>query len=84
MSALIEKEGVNKEATNVNGQTPLHLACLNAHADIVGILLKAGAERYARNVEGDCPTHLTVKVCMPIGKSLATDIDMDVFSGWLH
>ena len=34
---------------NENSDTPLHLACLQGHTDVVKVLLEAGAEVEARN-----------------------------------
>ena len=51
------------DGTNINGQTPLHLACLASQEEIVEILLQEGKADYeSRNIEGDCPAHLAVKV----------------------
>ena len=51
------------DGTNINGQTPLHLACLTSQEEIVEILLQEGKADYeSRNIEGDCPAHLAVKV----------------------
>ena len=51
------------DGTNINGQTPLHLACLASQEEIVEILLREGKADYdSRNIEGDCPAHLAVKV----------------------
>ena len=50
------------DATNINGQTALHVACLNAKEDVVRILLKAGANAYSRNLHNCCPSHLAAKV----------------------
>ena len=51
------------DVTNINGQTPLHLACLTSQGEIVEILLQeAKADYESRNIEGDCPAHLAVKV----------------------
>lgn len=65
MKILIE-EGAQIDATNVNGQTPLHLACLAKSHDVVALLLEAGADYESRNIEGDCPTHLAVKVRLAV------------------
>ena len=53
------------DGTNINGQTPLHLACLTSQEEIVEILLQEGKADYeSRNIEGDCPAHLAVKVIL--------------------
>ena len=51
------------DATNINGQTALHIACLNDEQDIVQLLLDAGSNIYAKNLHNCMPAHLAVKVC---------------------
>lgn len=49
------------DATNINGQTALHVACLNRDEDIVHHLIQAGADCYSRNAHGCCPSHLAAQ-----------------------
>lgn len=49
------------DATNINGQTALHVACLNGDEDIVDQLIKAGADCYSRNIHNCCPSHLAAQ-----------------------
>jgi ankyrin repeat protein len=63
---LLLDQKVDFDAQNVNGHTPLHLACLLRDHTIVDLLLKAGADYSSRNIEGDCPTHMAVKVSSTI------------------
>ena len=54
--------GIDIDATNINGQTALHIACLNDEQDIVQLLLAAGSNIYAKNLHNCMPAHLAVKV----------------------
>lgn len=57
MLALLER-GAFVNAQNVNGQTPLHIACQKRSADLVRILLDAGADVNLSDVRFDAPIHL--------------------------
>lgn len=41
-----------------NGNTPLHIASLNGHAELARMLLEAGAKVDARGKKGSTPLHL--------------------------
>ena len=43
------------------GNTPLHITCINDHAEIVILLLKNGADIYAYNKNGEIPFHSAFK-----------------------
>ena len=45
---------------DINGNRPLHSACLAGYMDIAEILIKHGADREIANIEGDRPIHLAV------------------------
>ncbi|KAG2427488.1 hypothetical protein HXX76_012421 [Chlamydomonas incerta] len=45
--------GVDKEATDRMGATPLISAAMNGHTRMVSILLQAGADKEAKNIDGD-------------------------------
>ncbi len=62
---MVNMTGAKIDATNINGQTALHVACLRAEEDIVEILLAAGASCFAQNFQTDCPSHLAAKVRPP-------------------
>ncbi|MDO8953497.1 MAG: ankyrin repeat domain-containing protein [Gammaproteobacteria bacterium] len=49
------QSGVNINRASVDGETPLFLAALNGHIDIVKALLAAGADIEAMNIKGFTP-----------------------------
>ena len=48
-------EGLNPNAGDKQGMTPLHLAVLDGRTDLVGTLLRAGADIQARDARGETP-----------------------------
>ena len=50
------------DGTNINGQTALHLACLQGEQDIVQVLLENGACVTVKNLHNSGPAHLAAKV----------------------
>ena len=59
LDSLIEK-GADVNATDDNGQTPLHLALHNEHPEMAKLLIKKGADVNAKNKWGDTPLHLVL------------------------
>jgi len=55
---LLQKNPRNLEATDMNGNTPLHVACQSHQGIIIEILLKAGAKITALNKENKRPFEL--------------------------
>jgi len=49
--------GVNVNARNESGLTPLHFATSVGNADIIKLLIEAGANVNARSEDGDTPLH---------------------------
>lgn len=56
-TALLTKHSADVNACNVLGQTPLHLALLFGHADVVECLLRHGANPNVQDVYGYLPLH---------------------------
>ena len=52
------KDGADVNAKTAAGYTPLHLAALKGHVDVVDFLLKHGAEIDPVSTDGDTPLHL--------------------------
>lgn len=56
---LLDQQVADLDVTNKQGQTPIHLACMNRHEDIVTIILKHSARNMDPNLstEGWSPLH---------------------------
>lgn len=54
---LIEK-GVDLEALNNEGHSPLMVACLNNDIKLVSLLLQSGANPNAKNILGETAIHI--------------------------
>ena len=54
---LLGKGGININTQNKNGQTCLHVACLNGSVNVVRILLDHGAEIGLVDAKGNTPLH---------------------------
>lgn len=50
--------GLGVNVTNQDGFTPLHMAALHGHADLVSLLLKHGANIGQKNADRAVPLHL--------------------------
>ena len=48
-------------ATDLNGNTPLHLACEGRSEEVVQLLIDSGADINQTNNEGEIPTHVAVQ-----------------------
>ncbi|KAH7708637.1 Patatin-like phospholipase family protein [Aphelenchoides avenae] len=53
-AVLLLANGYSESAADANGDTPLHYAVKNQHADIVRLLLCTGADHRKRNFAGVC------------------------------
>ncbi|XP_078236475.1 ankyrin repeat domain-containing protein 27 isoform X1 [Pogona vitticeps] len=54
----LPKKGLGVNVTNQDGQTPLHVAALHGHADLVSLLIKHGASPEAKDANCTVPLHL--------------------------
>lgn len=57
---LLVRHGADVNATNSQGQTPLHLAARNRPTEVLALLLKMGAYPNGHDEEGLTPLHLLV------------------------
>jgi hypothetical protein len=48
-------QGADVHAKDNDGWTPLHIACMNGHAEVVKALLEKGAEMHAKSNSGYTP-----------------------------
>lgn len=55
---LLLSAGAEVNVQNSYGNTPLHIACLNAHLGICEDLVSAGADLEAANFRGQTPLHI--------------------------
>ena len=58
--SLIEEKSVDINDTNVDNETPLHLACALGHKHIVHILISNGADLYKKDNFNNAPIHRAV------------------------
>ena len=63
--------GVDVNAVDRNGNTPLHLAAFQSEDSSARFLLSLGADMEARNLKGETPLHMAVKA-----RNLRTTKDM--------
>ncbi|OXB84009.1 UNVERIFIED_CONTAM: hypothetical protein H355_015520 [Colinus virginianus] len=56
--ARVPANGLGVNVSNQDGYTPLHMAALHGHCDLVSLLLKHGASISAKNAEHAVPLHL--------------------------
>ncbi|KAL8391898.1 hypothetical protein RB595_002193 [Gaeumannomyces hyphopodioides] len=61
VAKLLVEAGVNKEARNRYGETPLHVAAENGHEAVARLLVEAGADKEPKNSWGNTPLHLAAK-----------------------
>lgn len=64
---LLKQENIDIEALGYGGNTPLHLACVNGHVDIVYALLDRKANVSAVNTQLNTPLHLASKFELKMG-----------------
>ena len=67
---LLGTSGIEVDALNVLGQTPLHIACMKRNWPVVRLLLQAGANPKIEDRRGHTPGHLCYKRAMPIPNDL--------------
>lgn len=67
---LLSTSGIEVDALNVLGQTPLHVACMRRNWPVARLLLQAGASPTIADRRGHTPGHLAHKRAMPIPDDL--------------
>ena len=79
------REAVRPDAVDFNGQTPLHIAAREGHADIVFSLLGGGASGSVVSCGGHTPLHIAARegnassvnqLCWAIKRRLVSDLDL--------
>lgn len=68
---LLGTNGIEVDALNVLGQTPLHVACMRRNWPVARLLLQAGASPITTDRRGHTPGELAYKRAMPIPNDLA-------------
>jgi hypothetical protein len=59
VDVLLKQKVKYDVVARTTGYTPLMLACMNVHSEIVELLLDAGADPHAEDMEGNTPLHFT-------------------------
>ena len=67
---LLASPGEDKEATDLDGDTALHLAAFGGHGRTVSVLLTAGVSKEARDKSGSTPLHRAASE----GKGVVVDV----------
>jgi hypothetical protein len=67
---LLSAPGIEIDAQNSNGQTPLHVACSRGNWLVIRLLLRSGASPDLKDKRGLTPGQLAVKRGMPIPADL--------------
>jgi ankyrin repeat protein len=67
---LLGASGIEIDALNVLGQSPLHIACTRRNWPVARLLLQAGANPKLSDRRGHTPGHLAHKRAMPIPNDL--------------
>ena len=57
---MLVQLGVNKEAKNVAGATPLHYAAQQGHVEAIKLLAQLGAQVDARDEDGETPLQTSI------------------------
>eukprot|EP00980_Cylindrotheca_fusiformis_P021196 scaffold8150_cov118-Cylindrotheca_fusiformis.AAC.5 len=78
---LLGAPGIEVDATNSLGQTPLHIACSKGNWAAVSLLLKAGASPETADRRGFTPGQLAYKRGMPIPNDLLNVLGGPPISG---
>jgi len=58
---LLRQREIEVNAVDLNGNSPLHMACSNGHSEVVRLLLQSRANHLLKNGRGEIPLHLACK-----------------------
>lgn len=58
ISLMLLNAGANVNSQDINGDTPLHNACLCGHKEIISLLLSRGADKQLQNSSNEKPGDL--------------------------
>ncbi|MCA7010841.1 ankyrin repeat domain-containing protein [Wolbachia endosymbiont of Tribolium confusum] len=61
VNTLLKAKGINVNAADQDGKTPLHFAAENSHVDIVKLLIEKGADVNAAGQDGRTPLHFAAE-----------------------
>ena len=60
LKKLIAKKELNVDIQNEDGNTPLHMSCINRDRTTMAILIELGANVNLQNTYGETPLHFTL------------------------
>ena len=61
VQVLLRHRDIEVNAMDLNGNTPLHMACSNGHVEPARLLLQSRANHLFKNLRGEIPLHLACK-----------------------
>lgn len=71
---LLATPGIEVDAQNSIGQTPLHVACSRGNWPVARLLLEAGADASAKDKRGMTPGQVALKRGMPVPNDLLSSL----------
>ncbi|XP_071115151.1 uncharacterized protein [Haliotis cracherodii] len=75
ITKILLNQGLNINATNKHGETPLFLACERGHVDLVRLLVSKKADLRESNTNGKTPLH---EACYPVQATTVPKAKQDI------